>query len=355
MTRLTKFLTKRKILITIGLLLGVGVAFVVLPVSLPLILAFLTTLLLEPFVRSFQKLFKIKRHLSVLIVFIIFICFIAIFGYFITTKVISEVIQIIEKSPMYFNEASKVWFKVEESLVNAARDLPKVVVNQFISQVQLFLYNTRESILAYVNISNVKAILTNIPNYLVSFIIYLVSLFLFLIELPKMTDNLYTHLTEKTAKKVKHMTSRLSFIIFSFIKAQFFISIIIFIISILALYFITPEIAVYMALVIWLIDFIPIFGSLLILIPWALVKFLSGEILIAFLLVLLTIVLVVIKRMIKPKLLGTQFGLSSLATLVVMYLGFNLFGLIGIIVGPLLLIIFYSAKEAGIIQINFKI
>ncbi len=315
----------------------------------------MTAVMLEPFVKLVQQTLKTKRQLSVIIVFIIFICFIALFGYFITTKVISEVIQLIEKSPIYFNEISIVWFKVKDALVNAAKDLPRVVVNQFITQVQQFLYHTRESILSYVNISNVKAVLTNIPNYLVSFIIYLVSLFLFLIDLPKLAQNLYNHLTEATAKKVNLMTSRLTFIIFSFIKAEFFISIITFIISILVLLFIAPEIAIFMALMFWITEFIPIFGSLIVILPWALIKLLTGEIFIAFILLLLAVVLLAVKRFIKPKLLGTKFGLSPFATLVVMYLGFNLFGIIGIIIGPLLLIIFYSAKEAGIIQINFKI
>lgn len=343
-------------MIGLGILIGAGIAYIVLPVSLPIILAFMTALLLEPFVKSIQKTLRTtKRQLSVIIVFIIFICIIALFGYFITTKVISEVIQLIEKSPIYFNEIAIVWFKVKDALVNAAKDLPKVVVNQFITQIQQFLYNTRESILSYVNISNVKAVLTNIPNYLVSFIIYLVSLFLFLIDLPKLAQNLYNHLSDATAKKVKLMTSRLTFIIFSFIKAEFFISIITFIISILALLFIAPEIAVFMALMIWITEFIPIFGSLIVIIPWALIKLLTGDLLIAFLLFLLAAVLLAVKRLIKPKLLGTQFGISPLATLVVMYFGFNLFGIIGIIIGPLLLIIFHSAKEAGIIQINFKI
>jgi predicted PurR-regulated permease PerM len=38
-----------------------------------------------------------------------------------------------------------------------------------------------------------------------------------------------------------------------------------------------------------------------------------------------------------------------------MYLGIKLLGLVGLIIGPLILIAYHSAKEAGIIKLNFKL
>ncbi|WP_246140790.1 sporulation integral membrane protein YtvI [Bacillus marasmi] len=350
-----KFINKRKLFIALGIIIVAFLAYLIIPVSVPLILAFITALLLEPIVAFISNALKGKRHLSVIIVFILYICFIALCSFFITTKVITEVIQLIEKSPTYVNDLSKMWFKAETKLVSMASDLPRVVVQQFTSQIQQFLTTAKDSILAYVNINNLKAILTNIPSYLVSFIIYLVSLFLFLIDLPRLVENFYSHLTDKTSRKVKYMTSRLSFIIFNYIKAQFLISIIVFILTLISLRFIAPEIAFYMTLIIWVLDFIPIFGSFIILAPWAIFHILTSDMAIGLALALLVVCILTVKKIIKPRLLGSKFGLSPLATLVVMYLGFKIIGLYGIIIGPLILVIFYSAKEAGIIQINFKI
>lgn len=354
-TTLIKFINKRKLFIALGVIIVALLAYMIIPVSLPLILAFITALLLEPVVAQISNILKGKRQLSVIIVFILFICFMAICSFFITTKVITEVIHLIENSPTYVNELSKMWNKTETKLVSMANDLPQIVVKQFTSQIQQFLTTAKDSILAYVNINNLKAILTNIPTYLVSFIIYLVSLFLFQIDLPRLVENFYSHLTHQTSRKVKYMTARLSFIIFNYIKAQFFISIIVFILTILTLQFIAPEIAFYMALIIWVLDFIPIFGTFIILAPWAIFHLLIGKMVIGLALATLLFSLLAVKKVVKPKLLGNKFGLSPLATLVVMYLGFKIIGLYGIIIGPLILVIFYSAKEAGIIQINIKI
>ena len=327
----------------------------VLPVSLPLIISFITTLLLEPFVKKLQSKFKINRRISVLIVFIIFILFISLCGFFITTKVIAEVIKIVENSPLFINKISKEWVKAEGHLMNLTKDLPPIVVKQISIQIQQFLHNFKDGLLSYININNLKAILTKVPNFLVSFIVFLVALFLFLLDLPKINENLYRHLSEKTTAKVRIMSSRLSYVIFGFLKAQFLISVIISIISLITLLIITPEIAIIMSLLIWVIDFIPIFGAITILAPWSLFQLLTGGVVLGIQLAILVCVLLVVKNMIKSKLVGTQVGLSPLSSLVTMYLGFKVLGLMGIIIGPFLLITFNAAREAGMIKMNFKI
>jgi sporulation integral membrane protein YtvI len=333
------------------LLLG----YLILPVSLPLIVAFITALFLEPIVKLLIKRVNISHRLAVLIVFISFILFIGISGYFITTKVITEAIKIIQNTPQYITEISNEWLIAEEKFATAAKDLPSELVEEVGEQVQDFLNKIKEDLVAYLNINNVKSILTNIPNYLVSFIVYLIALFLFLIDLPRLREGLYNHLTDKTADKVNFMTSRLSYVIFGFLKAQFLVSVIIFIVSLIGLLFISPEIALVMALFIWLIDFIPIIGSIVILGPWALFHLITGDISLGIQLSVLAAILLIIRRTVEPKVMGTHIGLSPLSTLIAMYLGLKLLGLLGFIIGPLLLIAFNSAKEAGIIRINIKI
>jgi sporulation integral membrane protein YtvI len=352
---LSGIFSRRNIFIFIIIVAVVLLGYMILPVSVPLIFAFFTALFLEPLVRLLQNKFKIKQNFSVLIIFVSFLLFIGLSGYFITTKVITEAINIIQKAPIYITEISNEWLQAEEKLTKAAKDLPKDVVDEISKQVQGFLNKLKEDLVAYLNISNVKTLLTNIPEYLVSFIVYLIALFLFLLDLPRLRDALYKHLTEKTADKVNFMSSRLSYVIFGFFKAQLLVSIIIYIVSLIGLLFISPSIALVMALFIWIVDFIPIIGSILILAPWALFHLLTGDIGLGTQLTVLAIVLIIVRRTIEPKVMGSQIGLSALSTLIAMYLGYKLLGIYGFIIGPLLLIIFNSAKEAGLIKSQFKL
>jgi sporulation integral membrane protein YtvI len=346
---------RRNIFIFIGITVLIYLGYLILPVSVPIIVAFITALFLEPLVTIIQRKFKINQRFSVLIIFLMFLLFIGLSGYFITTKVITEAIKIVQNAPLYITEISNAWLNAEEKLTTAAKDLPKEVVDEFSKQVQDFLNKVKEDLVAYLNINNVKALLTKIPNYLVSFIVYVIALFLFLMDLPKLRESLYKHLTAVTADKVNFMGSRLSYVILGFIKAQFLVSVIIFIVSLIGLLFIEPEIALVMSLIIWIIDFIPIIGSIVILGPWALYHLLTGDLGLGTQLAVLATILLIIRRTIEPKVMGRQIGLSPLSTLIAMYLGLKLLGILGFIIGPLLLIAFNSAKEAGIIRINFKL
>lgn len=352
---MTKFFSKKMIVITIAVIIAILLIYYILPVSIPLITAIVTALLLDPAVKMLERRFKIKRKLAVLIVFIIFMLAIGVLSYFVITKVVGEGVKLVEDMPAYINQLSDIWLSYEKQLTNAAKDLPIEIVTQTSNEVQDFLNSFKNSLRDYLDIEKISAFLAYIPNYLVSFLVYLIALFMFMLDLPRIKQTLFSHLTEKTAEKVNFMTSRLSYVIFGFFKAQFLVSIIIFVTSLIGLLFIAPEVAVVMSIIIWVIDFIPLIGSIVVLFPWAMYHLLSGNLTLGTELAVLAAVLLIIRRTVEPKVMGTHIGLSPLATLIAMYLGLKLLGVLGFILGPLILIIFNSAKEAGIIRMNFKI
>src|SRR5699024_2396242 len=108
----------------------------------------------------------------------------------------------------------------------------------------------------------------------------------------------YSILTKETAKKVRFMNDRLANVFLGFFKAQFLVSLIIFITSLLGLLIIVPEVAFVMSLIIWIIDLIPIIGSIIILGPWSVFMFLSGDTVLGIKLAILAIVLLALRRII---------------------------------------------------------
>ncbi len=352
---MTRFLTKRNLYTLIAILLIALLFYIILPVSVPLISALITAMILEPLVRFLKRRTNIGRKFAVIITFIAFLILISLSGYIITTKVITEAINIVENAPKYINDITNVWFDAQDRFVEAAKDFPDELVSEINDRGEEFLLNARDDLLAFININNLKALLTNIPNFLVSFLVYLIALFLFLLELPKLRNGFYGFLSERTAEKVNFMTSRLSHVITGFFKAQFLVSVIIFVVSLIGLFLIAPEIALFMSLIIWIIDFIPIIGSIVILGPWAIFHLLAGDVMLGTKLAILAGLLLIIRRTVEPKVMGTHIGLSPLATLIAMYLGLKLLGMAGFIIGPLVIIGFNTAREAGIIKLNFKI
>src|SRR5699024_2075463 len=150
------------------------------------------------------------------------------------------------------------------------------------------------------------------------------ALFLFMLELPILKSKSYNLLTEETARKVRFMNARLSDVLLGFLKAQFLVSLIIFIFALIGLLIIAPDVAILMSLIIWVIDLILIIGSIIFLGPCVLYMFLTGSTFIGIQLTVLAIILLTIRRIMDPKLMGEHIGLSPLATLIAMFLGIKL-------------------------------
>lgn len=329
-------------------------AYFILPVSIPLIIALLTALTLNPLVQLLQSKIKVSRKVSVAFVFLLFLLLIGFAGTFIVTKAIGQIVNFVEDIPIHFKQINHIYLKWEQDFRQYAQNLPVEFIREVSKSLENSLTSLGTTAKEVITLENIAQIFTKIPQFLVSFIVYLIALFLFMLELPALKRNLYNLLTPKTAEKVSFMNKRLANVLLGFLKAQFLVSIIIFIVSLIGLLFIAPEVAILMSLIIWLIDLIPIIGSIIILGPWALYMFLAGSTTIGIKLSILAMILLAIRRIIEPKLMGQHIGLSPLATLIAMFIGLKLLGIFGFIIGPLLVIAFTSAKEAGIIKLELK-
>ncbi|MDG5788323.1 sporulation integral membrane protein YtvI [Evansella sp. AB-P1] len=351
---MTSSTVKKYTYIILGIILIGLLAYFILPVSVPIITALITALFLAPAVTILIQRLKLSRSISVFIVFIAFLILLVVIAYFLLTKAITQLAGFVENLPGTINEIYIAW---NNFLNNLRVQMPQYseIVDDIDTQVTNTFFTLRENMANIDIIGHVTSILVKIPAYIVSLLVYLISLYLFLLELPRLKTKLLGYMTEKTADKVKFMSSRLSYVIFGFFKAQFLVSVIIFIVTFIGLLIIAPEVAFIMSIIIWVIDFIPIIGSIAVLAPWALYYLVAGNPAMGIQLLVLAAILLTIRRTVEPKVMGHHIGLSPLATLISLYIGLQLLGILGFILGPLIVILFTSAKEAGIIKLNFKI
>ena len=94
------------------------------------------------------------------------------------------------------------------------------------------------------------------------------------------------------------------------------------------------------ALVITLVDALPVFGTGTILIPWALALFLRGETKTGIGLVILYGAAALSRQALEPRLVGKQVGLNPVLTLLALYTGYRLLGVGGMIVFPIAAMLF---------------
>ena len=94
-----------------------------------------------------------------------------------------------------------------------------------------------------------------------------------------------------------------------------------------------------MSIIICAIDALPILGAGTILIPWAVISFALGDIKLGIALIMIYLIVLSVRQMLEPKLVSQNLGVHPLITLISMYSGFKIFGVIGFLIGPIVMII----------------
>lgn len=93
-------------------------------------------------------------------------------------------------------------------------------------------------------------------------------------------------------------------------------------------------------------------------IPWAIFSGLDGDISLAFVIIGLYVITLVIRQILEPKLVSHRIGTHPIFTLIAMYTGFKIIGIIGLFLGPIILIIlknvFAKMIDDGIVKTIFN-
>lgn len=89
-------------------------------------------------------------------------------------------------------------------------------------------------------------------------------------------------------------------------------------------------------------------------VPWAIICGINGDIKLGIAIIVLLIIMSVTRQFLEPKLVSKNIGVHPIFTLIAMYTGFKIIGVIGLLIGPIVLIIFKNIFANLIDQGVFK-
>lgn len=132
-----------------------------------------------------------------------------------------------------------------------------------------------------------------------------------------------------------------------YIKSQLIIMLITFIILGIGLTIINIPHSILISVGVSILDTLPIIGSGIVMIPWSIISFIVGNKEMGTSLAIIYVVLVIVRQIIEPRIMGNQMGVRPLYTFAATILGSMVLGPVGVIIGPLIVVIISS-----IIKIN---
>lgn len=174
-----------------------------------------------------------------------------------------------------------------------------------------------------------------VPELSLFFVTSLLSAYFFSAEGPGLLETAKKRLPPGWLRRLKVMGSRLKAALGGWCRTQLWLSLVTFGLLVLGLALLGRPQSLATALVIALVDALPVFGAGTVLLPWGAIALLRGDGMTGAGLLLLYGAVALTRAFLEPRFLGRQIGLHPLLTLLSLYGGFRLFGLAGMILTPL--------------------
>ena len=333
----------RRILYVIFILLGLYIGIKLSVFYMPFLVAFIISLIIEPAIKFIMKKTNLSRRASSIIIFVIVSLLILGTLTWLIITIFSEASSLLQGINDYFDKAYIQFEGLISSFnfdkIHLSDEILEIVqssTGEILQTVSNWLKNTLTSLINLV---------TSIPSIAICIGITVIALYFICVDKIYILDQVEHHLPKVWVKKIGIHLKDLIQTLGGYLKAEVTLVFISFIISLISLYILqfvgfNVKYPLLMALAIGFVDALPILGSGTFMIPWAIICAINGDINLGIAIIVLLIIMSIVRQILEPKLVSKNIGVHPIFTLIAMYTGFKLIGIIGLLVGPIVLIIF---------------
>ena len=187
----------------------------------------------------------------------------------------------------------------------------------------------------------------SVGSYLMAFLFFLIATYFICSDFPNINEHLKKLVPDSLRPRMRQIRRAAGNATFGYLRAQVILSSMIALISLMVFLFMHQKYALFFALAVGIIDFIPMLGSAVVLAPWSLILVISGNYRKAIVYMILSLILFMFRRITEPKFVGDQTGLHPLVSLMSLYVGIKLGGVFGMIMAPIVCLIFVELIRAG--------
>lgn len=311
---------------------------------MPFVIGWLIAMIANPLVRLLERKLKIvRKHSSVIIVVVVLAVVIGLL-YLLISKIVIEMAELVKDLPRIYESVRLELQGAFANLSHVVDRLPGGVqdsISRFNENFGGYVSDLVQKI-AFPTVTVAGNVAKRIPAALVYSIVVILSSYFFIVEREQILRFWKKSTPEGLTKYYDFFRQDIRKLIGGYFLAQFRIMFVVAGILMVGFIVLGVPYGLVLAVLIAILDFLPLFGTGTALFPWAVVKLLTGEYPFAVGLILLYVLTQVVRQIIQPKIVGDSMGLPPLMTLFFLYLGFKINGISGMIL----------AVPIGIIGLN---
>ena len=347
----------KNILYVILLLLGLYISLKLSIFYMPFLVAFIISLIIEPAIKFIMTKTKLTRRCSAIIIFVFASAIILGSLAWILITLFSESSSLLQGLNDYFDKAYIQFQELMKSFqfdkIHLSEEVLNVIQNSTGDLLETASNWLRNSLTGLINL------VTSLPSIAICVGISVVALYFICVDKIYILDQIEHHLPKLWVRKIGRHLRDLIQTLGGYLKAQAMLILVSFIISLIGLYIMqfagfNVQYPLLMALFIGFVDALPILGSGTVMVPWAIISAINGEMNLGIAVIVLLIIMSVARQVLEPKLVSKNIGVHPIFTLIAMYTGFKVIGIMGLLIGPIVLIIFKNIFASLIDQGVFK-
>ncbi len=317
---------------------------------LPFVAGWIIALIASPMVRFFEEKIKLKRKAGSVFVIVAVIGLVVLLFYLVGARLAEEIIRLVNSLP-------EMWEGIEAEFNEIGNNF-NIIYQKLPQNIQITLSNITEQIGSYVGsfikelgtptIAAVGNFAKQLPSIIINIIMSLLSAYFFVADRSGINAWFSSHMPEALQTRYQLVKKSLVRAVGGYFKAQLKIEIWMYILLVIGFTILQVDYALLIAIGIAFLDFLPFFGTGTIMVPWAIIKILSADYRMAIGLLVIWGVGQLARQVIQPKIVGDSVGVPPIPTLFLLYIGYKLSGVIGMIVAVPIGLIVYTMYEEGV-------
>lgn len=306
---------------------------IIFKLCLPFILAYFISFMITPLSDLLYERCRVPKRIAIVILMLLIISSLILLIFNFIYQAVFAMQSFSQTLPDIFNGKIPKW---ASGIYKFYLNLPttkQVFIDEIFANIKSNISDIVKSATA-VTFNAAKSIAVAVPNIFIFTAVVILATY-FICVYRKRMENMFLCLLPKKAEKYLQTTkSCLKKALGGYVSAQLILMCITFAVIFFGLLIMKMKYAFLMAVLTAFVDALPIFGSGTVLIPWAATNLLSGEYIKAAYLFGLYLIVMIVRQLLEPKIVGKKLGINPLVTLFAMFAGYKLAGFFGLILGP---------------------
>ena len=339
-----------------AIILGIVILLVryALGVLMPFLIAFVISLLLKPAVAFLNEKLKLPRGVAGITLVVVLYALLGLLIIVLGVQLFSAAKSFFLTLPSLYTDGIVPWMQnAFTSLQEFAGHLDpeasaayNVVSENVTKSIGDAVINISKAVVTWGTSSTLKA-----PKLLLNMLIMVISTIFLTVDFPKLQAFVMRQLSERWRSLLHNTRVQLGRTLWSYMRSYAMILIITFTEIFIGLSIIGVDNAAGIAVAIAIFDILPVVGSGLVLLPWTIYTIISGHLATGIGLAVLYVVVIVVRQIMEPKIVGDRVGLHPIVTLLSMVLGTYLFGGIGLLGLPITIALIHALNKEGAIHL----